>query len=100
MLIKKGLNLFLTETYFELDAYETKEISTQGLETETNSKYEAYFEVESVGNGNISANIILDIKGITDSKSDSDDIASSTTIIVIIGALILGTFLVYSRRIQ
>ncbi len=98
--LEEGLNLFLTETYFELDAYETKEINTQGLETETNSEYEAYFEVESIGNGNISANIIIDIKGIIDSKSDRDDIVSTTTIIVIISALILGTFLVYSRRIQ
>ena len=68
--LEDGLTLYLTETYFELEAYETKEINTQGLETETTLKYEAYFEVESIGNENISANVVLEIKGIENSESE------------------------------
>ena len=29
--LEEGLNLYLTETYFELEPYETKQISTQDL---------------------------------------------------------------------
>ena len=33
--LEEGLNLYLTETYFDLEPYETKQINTQGLETES-----------------------------------------------------------------
>jgi hypothetical protein len=89
--------LYLTETYFELDAYETKEINSQGLETEVAKIYDAYFEVESIGNENISANIVLEIKGTSDSESN-ENFGLSTISIIIIGALVFSIFLLRVRR--
>ena len=94
--LDEGLTLYLTETYFELEAYETKEITTQGLETQSSSKYEAYFVVESIGNGNVSANIILEIKGT--SNSESADFSNRNLIsIVAIGAFAFSAFLIRRR---
>ena len=92
-----GLTLYLTETYFELEAYETKVISTQGLETETTSKYEAKFEVISVGNRNISTNITLDIKGMENNKFE-EDLGPNLSIIAVIGAVIFSIIIVRLRR--
>tara|TARA_B100000945_G_scaffold30980_2_gene21251 strand:- start:2613 stop:5192 length:2580 start_codon:yes stop_codon:yes gene_type:complete len=99
--LEEGLTLYLTETYFELDTYETKEITTQGLETEFSITYDAYFEVESLSNENISANIILEIKGTSDSESNSYSIFSlnPTISIIVIGALIVSVFFLRTRRI-
>ena len=95
--LEKGLTLYLTETYFELEAYETKEIDTQGLETDTTSKYEANFEVESIGNENISANIVLEIKGIE--KSESEEFSGLNLIAIsAIGFVIFSIFIVRMRR--
>ena len=41
------------------------------LETKSNSDYDAVFEVKSVGNDNVSADIILKVKGNSESNSDS-----------------------------
>lgn len=95
--LEEGLTLYLTETYFELDAYETKEISSQGLETKLSIKYDASFEVESIGNDNISANIVLEIKGTSDSESN-ENFGLSTISIIIIGALVFSIFLLRVRR--
>ncbi len=95
--LEEGLTLYLTETYFELEAYDTKEINTQGFETEVAKTYDAYFEVESVGNDNISANIILEIKGTSDSQSNGDSVLNNTSIIVI-GSLVLSIFFIRLRR--
>ena len=95
--LEDGLTLYLTETYFELEAYETKEINTQGLETETTLKYEAYFEVESIGNENISANVVLEIKG--REKSESEEYSGLNLLaIAVIGVVILSIFIVRMRR--
>ena len=95
--LEDGLTLFLTETYFELEPYQTKEISTQGLETETASKYEANFEVESIGNVNISANIVLEIKGIEDSESGENS-GLNLTATAVIGFVIFSIFILRTRR--
>ena len=95
--LEDGLTLYLTETYFELEAYETKEINTQGLETETTLKYEAYFEVESIGNENISANVVLEIKGIENSESEEYSGLNLITIATI-GFVIFTIFIVRMRR--
>ena len=95
--LEDGLTLYLTETYFELEAYETKEINTQGLETETTLKYEAYFEVESIGNENISANVVLEIKGIENSESEEYSGLNLITIAAI-GFVIFTIFAVRMRR--
>ena len=95
--LEDGLTLYLTETYFELEPYETKEINTQGLETETASKYEANFEVESVGNENISANIVLEIRGIEDSESGEDS-GLNLIAIAAFGFAIFSFFILRMRR--
>ena len=95
--LEEGLTLYLTETYFELEAYETKEINSQGLKTEVAKTYDAYFEVESIGNDNISANIFLEIKGTSDSQSN-DDFYLNTLSIIVIGALVFSIFFIRIRR--
>ena len=89
--------MYLTETYFELEAYEIKEINTQGLETELSIVYDAYFEVESIGNDNISANIVLEIKGTSEPKTN-DYFSLSTILFVATGALIFSILLLRIRR--
>ena len=95
--LEDGLTLYLTETYFELEPYETKEINTQGLETETASKYEANFEVESIGNENISANIVLEIRGIENSESGEDS-GLNLIAIAAFGFAIFSFFILRMRR--
>ncbi|OIR23009.1 MAG: hypothetical protein BEU00_01215 [Marine Group III euryarchaeote CG-Epi3] len=95
--LEEGLSLYLTETYFELEAYEIKEINTQGLETELSIVYDAYFEVESIGNDNISANIVLEIKGTSEPKT-KDYFSLSTILFVATGALIFSILLLRIRR--
>jgi len=95
--LEKGLTLYLTETYFELGAHDTKEINSQGLETEVAKVYDAYFEVESIGNENISANITLGIKGTSDSQSN-ENYGLNTISFIVIGALILSILFIRIRR--
>ena len=95
--LEEGLTLYLTETYFELDAYETKEVNSQGFETEFSKTYDANFEVESIGNDNISANIVLEIKG-TSNPESNENFGLNTISIIIIGALGLSIFLIRVRR--
>ena len=94
--LEDGLTLYLTETYFELEAEEIKEINTQGLSTETTSNYEAYFEIESIGNDNISASIVLDIKG-TDTSMLEESSGPNIILFTIIGAVIISIYLIRSR---
>ena len=76
---------------------ESKEINTQGLETETTSKFVANFEVESIGNENISANVVLEIKGIENSKSEEYSGLNLITIATI-GFVLFTIFIVRMRR--
>ena len=94
--LEDGLTLYLTETYFELEAEEIKEINTQGLSTETTSNYEAYFEIESIGNDNISASIVLDIKG-TDTSKLEESSGPNIILFTVIGAVIISIYIIRSR---
>ena len=96
--LDEGLTLYLEETYFELEAGESKEINTQGFETKSTLKYEATFEVESIGNTNISANIVLEIKGISISDSEDSAISNGILISIIIGVTISALW-IRARRI-
>ena len=95
--LEEGLTLYLTETYFELEPYETKEINTQGLETKSNSDYEAIIEVESIGNYNISADLILKVKGNSDSNSDSS--LNGNFFILTVGAILFSMLLTKKRKV-
>ena len=96
--LDEGLTLYLEETYFELEAGELKEINTQGLETKSTLKYEATFEVESIGNTNISANVVLEIKGISISDSEDSAISNGILVSIIIGITISALW-IRARRI-
>ena len=95
--LEEGLTLYLTETYFELESYETKEINTQGLETKSNSDYDAVFEVESIGNDNISADLILKVKGNSDSNSNSS--LNGNLFILTVGAIVFSMLLTKKRKV-
>ena len=95
--LEEGLTLYLTETYFELEPYETKEINTQGLETKSNSDYEAIIEVESIGNDNISADLILKVEGKSDSNSDSS--LNGNFFILTVGAIVFSMLLTKKRKV-
>ena len=94
--LEEGLTLYLTETYFELEPQETKEINTQGLETKSNSDYDAVFEVKSVGNDNVSADIILKVKGNSDSNSNSS--LNGNLFILTVGAIVFSMLLTEKRK--
>ncbi len=87
---------YLTETYFDLEPYETKQINTQGLETESSLVYEAYFSAESIGNTNISANIVLEIEGSPQSKPD--DSSNIYRIVALISGIIVISAFLYKIR--
>ena len=95
--LEEGLTLYLTETYFELEPQETKEINTQGLETKSNSDYDAVFEVKSVGNDNVSADIILKVKGNSESNSDSN--LNGNSFILTVGAIVFSMLLSKKRKV-
>ena len=95
--LENGLTLYLTETYFELDSFETISIKGIGIKTNDSKEYEATFTVESIGNSNITAEVVMKVK----EKSKSEDI-NDWGISILIATLIVGgiTYTVYQRRIQ
>ena len=92
-----GLELYLTESYFELDAFEEFTVKTVGLQTNETRNYEAMFNVKSIGNENITAEIILTIKGDNNNIQDRD--WKIPIILAIIGTIGL-SYLIYQRRIE
>ncbi|MDP7445573.1 MAG: hypothetical protein QGF64_07950, partial [Candidatus Poseidoniia archaeon] len=53
--LEEGLTLYLTETYFEMDAFSSVTITALGMETNTSKEYNARFTVQSIDNVNITA---------------------------------------------
>jgi len=95
--LENGLNLFLSETYFELDAFEEVEIRAIGIQTNKTKNYQATFIVKSIGNQNITAEVNLDVKGTNNIKETRD--WNITLIFASFG--IIGVFyLIYQRRIE
>ena len=95
--LDEGLELYLTESYFELDAFEEITIKTVGLQTNESKKYNAEFSVESIGNENITAEVSLEIEGLTDKNQERNSYFS--IIFAILGCV--GIFyLIYQRRIE
>lgn len=94
--LEEGLTLYLTETYFELEAFEEINIKGIGIQGNQSKNYEAHFAVKSIGNQNISAEIslIIDINqaGIEERNTISAILA---------GVAILGiVYLIYQRRVE
>ena len=76
--LDEGLTLYLTETYFELEAFEEIEIKGIGIQGNESKNYVAQFVVNSIGNQNISAEISLIIDNI-----NQDEIEDRKTISII-----------------
>ena len=95
--LEDGLSIYLPETRFELQGFESKTIKTIGLETEKIKPYNAQFIVTSEGNQNISASVTLPIV-----KDISEGTESNNIQVWIIGFLGLAgiSYLVYQRRIS
>ena len=95
--LENGLNLFLSETYFELNAFEEVKIKAIGIQTNETKNYQATFIVKSIGNQNITAEVTLDIKG-TDNINENRN-WNSTLIFASLGIIGI-SYLIYQRRIE
>ncbi len=95
--LEQGLELYLTESYFELDAFEEITVKTVGLQTNETKNYEVQFSVKSIGNENVTAEVILNVKGNMDDNQNRD--WNVTMIFAIIGTIGI-SYLIYQRRIE
>ena len=95
--LEDGLSIYLPETRFELQGFESKTIKTIGLETDKIKPYNAQFIVTSEGNQNISASVTLPIV-----KNISEGTESNNIQVWIVGFLVLSgiSYLAYQRRIS
>ncbi len=91
-----GLTLYLTETYFELGAFETIVVKGAGIET-TMKTQKAKFRVQSVGNENITAEVLLDV---TSPKTQNEGSNWIISIFFATSAMIAMVYFIYQRRIQ
>jgi len=94
--LDEGLTIYLTETYFELEAFETIVVEGAGIET-TMQTQKAKFKVQSVGNENITAEVLLDVSSPQVKNEESNWIIS---IFLALSAMVAMTYFIYQRRIQ
>ena len=95
--LEDGLTLYLTETYFEMDAFSSITITALGMETNTSKKYDAGFTVQSIDNENITAEVILEVTNIEDMNQGNNWIVS---IFLATMGMIGLVYFIYQRRIQ
>jgi hypothetical protein len=95
--LEEGLTLYLTETYFEMDAFSSITITALGMETNTSEEYDARFTVQSIDNENITAEVILEVTNIEDMNRGSNWIVS--IFLATIGMIGI-VYFIYQRRIQ
>jgi len=95
--LEEGLTLYLTETYFEMDAFSSIMITALGMETNTSKEYDARFTVQSIDNENITAEVILEVTNIEDMNQGSNWIVS--IFLATIGMIGI-VYFIFQRRIQ
>ena len=95
--LEEGLTLYLTETYFEMNAFSSITITTLGMETNTSKEYDARFTVQSIDNKNITAEVILKVTNIENVNQGSNWIVS--IFLATIGMIGI-VYFIYQRRIQ
>ena len=95
--LEDGLTLYLTKTYFEMDAFSSITITALGMETNTSKKYDAGFTVQSIDNENITAEVILEVTNIEDMNKGNNWIVS---IFLATLGMIGIVYFIYQRRIQ
>ncbi len=96
--LEEGLDLYLTETYFELGPFEDKDIQGIGIEMNNSKTYNAKFIVQSTGNSNISAEISIDLKPQEDSNFNYPKYDQISVILATIGLIGL-VYILYNRRL-
>ena len=94
--LDEGLTLYLTETYFELEAFETITVKGAGIETSMQTQ-KAKFMVQSTSNENITAEVLLDVTSPQVQNEESNWIIS---IFLALSAMVAMTYFIYQRRIQ
>ena len=95
--LEEGLTLYLTETYFEMNAFSSITITALGMKTNTSKEYDARFTVQSIDNENITAEVILKVTNIENVNQGSNWIVSIfLATIGMIGII----YFIYQRRIQ
>ena len=97
--LEEGLDLYLTETYFELGPFEDKDIQGIGIEMNNSKTYNAKFIVQSTGNSNISAEISIDLKPQEDSNFNYSKYDQMSVILATIGLIGL-VYILYNRRLS
>ena len=95
--LEEGLTLYLTETYFEMNAFSSITITALGMETNTSKEYDARFTVQSIDNENITAEVILEVINIENVDQGSNWIVS--IFLATIGMIGI-VYFIYQRRIQ
>ena len=95
--LEEGLTLYLTETYFEMDAFSSITITALGMETNTSKEYNARFTVQSIDNVNITAEVTLEVTNIEDVNQGNNWIVS--IFLATIGMIGI-VYFIYQRRIQ
>ncbi len=95
--LEEGLTLYLTETYFEMNAFSSITITALGMETNTSEEYDARFTVQSIDNKNITAEVILEVTNIENVNQGSNWIVS--IFLATIGVIGI-VYFIYQRRIQ
>ena len=95
--LEEGLTLYLTETYFEMNAFSSITITALGMETNTSKEYDARFTVQSIDNKNITAEVILEVINIENVDQGSNWIVS--IFLATIGMIGI-VYFIYQRRIQ
>ena len=96
--LEEGLDLYLTETYFELKPFEYKDIQGIGIEMNNSNSYTAKFIVQSIGNSNISAEISIDIEN-GESETNYPNYDRMSGLLALIGLIGL-VYIIYNRRLQ
>ena len=95
--LEEGLTLYLTETYFEMDAFSSITITALGMKTNTSKKYDTRFTVQSIDNKNITAEVILEVTNIENVNQGSNwTVSIFLATIGMIGIV----YFIYQRRIQ
>ena len=95
--LEEGLTLYLTETYFEMNAFSSISITALGMETNTSKEYDAGFTVQSIDNENITAEVILEVINMENVDQGSNWIVS---IFLATMGMIGIIYFIYQRRIQ
>ena len=95
--LEEGLTLYLTETYFEMNAFSSITITALGMKTNTSKEYDAKFTVQSIDNKNITAEVILEVTNIENVNQGSNwTVSIFLATIGMIGIV----YFIYQRRIQ